>query len=415
MKLSFTIARRYLFSSRLPIALNLISVISVLGITFGTALLFIVLSVFNGFHFLIRDYYQAYDADLRIVPKTGKYFPFSHERLQQIQSIPGVALVTTTIEGRAIIKKNEKQKIIRLKGVTADYRRVTQIASLIEVGQYGLKTNDGEHTAVIGSGVAFSINASVDDWVTPLELFTVSESADLLTTDPEQALHKRFVYPAGIFNKHQEYDNQYVLVDLPIAQELFEAQNQISAYEIKVLNTEQVKKIQKNLSELFGDKYIIETWYEQHKTMYEILRNEKTIAALVIVFMMVLISFNIIGALSMIITEKKKDIGILLTLGTRPNTIRNIFIWEGFFIGLVGVCTGMLLGIGFCVLQNKYHILSFQVSEETSLMIDAFPVKMLLTDGVIVIATVFFLCLLSALIPARHASKSQIRKSLFEV
>jgi len=414
MKLSFTIARRYLFSSRLPIALNLISVISVLGITFGTALLFIVLSVFNGFHFLIRDYYQAYDADLRIVPKTGKYVIFSPDTLQKIQSTPGVALVTTTIEGRAIIKKNEKQKIIRLKGVTADYRKVTQIASLIEIGQYGLKTTDGDHTAVIGSGVAYSINASVDDWVTPLELFTVSESADLLTTDPEQALHKRYVYPAGIFNKHQEYDNQYVLVDLPIAQELFEAENHISAYEIKVLDTDQVKDTQKSLSKLLGGKYVVETWYEQHKTMYEILRNEKTIAALVIIFMMILISFNIIGALSMIITEKKKDIGILLTLGALPKTIRDIFIWEGFFIGFVGVCLGMILGISFCMLQNEYHILSFQVSEETSLIVDAFPVKMLPLDGVIVIFTVFTLCLLSAIIPARHASKSLIRKSLFE-
>lgn len=414
MKLSATIARRYLFSSRLPIALNLITFISILGIAFGTALLFIVLSVFNGFHFLIRDYYQAYDADLRIIPKTGKFIPYSPDTLKKIQSLQGVSLVTVSIEGRAIIKKNEKQKIIRLKGITADYRRVTQIASLIEIGDYGLKTTEGEHTAVIGSGVAYSINASVDDWVTPLELFTVSESADLMTTDPEQAFHKRFVYPAGIFNKHQEYDNQYVLVDLPIAQELFEAPKQISAYEIKVLNTNQVNDIQKELKTMLGEQFIVETWYEQHKTMYEILRNEKTIAALVIIFMMILISFNIIGALSMIITEKKKDIGILLTLGTTPNTIRNIFLWEGFFIGFTGVILGMASGIGFCKLQNEYHILSFQVSEETSLIVDAFPVKMLLSDSIIVITTIFCLCILSAIIPAIHASKSQVRVSLNE-
>ena len=408
MRVSYWVAWRYLFSSRLPTALNLISFISVLGIAFGTALLFIVLSVFNGFHFLIRDYYEAYDADLKISPKTGKYVPLSQETLKKIHSVSGVALATITIEGRAIIKKNEKQKIIRLKGVTRDYQKVTRISSLVQIGQYGLKTVEGDYTAVIGSGVAYQINAVVADWVTPLELFTVSESADLLTSDPEESFRKKMIYPAGIFSKHQEYDNQFVYVDLPIAQDLFEADGKISAYEIKLIDKDNVRHIQSKLQEILGENFVVETWYEQHKTMYEILRNEKTIAALVIIFMMVLISFNIIGALSMVVAEKRKDIGILLAMGALPQLIRRIFLWKGVFIGAVGAVFGMGLGVGFCVLQQQFGILSFQVSEETSLLVDSFPVDMLFQDGIIVVVTVFGLSLFSAVIPAERASRSNV-------
>lgn len=408
LKLSFWIAKRYLFSSRLPVALNLISALSVVGVAFGAALLLVVLSVFNGFYFLIRDFYAPYDPDFRISPKTGKYITLSQDLLDKIRKLPNVETATYSVEGRAIIKYDEKQRIIRLKGVTQDYIKVTDIDTLVAIGQYGLKMLDGRSTVVMGSGVAYSINANVADWRYPLELFTVSAESDLLSSDPENALLKEFVFPAGIFNKQAEYDNQYVLSDFELAQNLFEANGKISFYELRLKDDDALEQTRSELKKIVGPNFKVESWYEQHETLYQVLVNEKIIGYLVIAFMMTLISFNIVGALTMIVIEKKKDIGILRTMGASESTIRNIFLWEGMCIGGVGGIAGLILGGLFCYLQENYKILRFNVDESSNLLVDSFPIAISMLDFGIVFATVFVLSILSGYFPAGRASETKI-------
>jgi lipoprotein-releasing system permease protein len=405
--LPFLLARRYLFSKDLPGAVNIITSISVVGIALGAAALIFVLSIFNGFHALVRDMFADFDADLQINPKKGKYFSPTPELLQKIQSTQGVEFIVPIIEGKAILKNKDKQRIIKLRGVGNGFEKVSEIKKLIQVGEFLLKKEPP--TIVMGTGVAYFVNAGPDLWETPMELFTVSEKKDLATAG-EEAIRQIQVYPTGVFSMQKEYDEQIVLIHIEHAAALFETGEKISAYELRVTDKKYVQRIKNELALKLGPQFDILTWYEQHQTLYELMRNEKRIGFLVITLMLILTASNIVSSLTVIVMEKRKDIAILRSMGATRSYIAYIFLWLGLYIGIYGGGSGLVLGVILAVLQDQYGFIRLNGGD--AFIIDYFPVELHWQDIGIVMITVATLCGLSSLYPCFRASGQEIARSL---
>jgi lipoprotein-releasing system permease protein len=405
--LPFLLARKYLFSKDLPGAVNIITSISMVGIALGTAALIFVLSIFNGFHTLVRDMFADFDADLQINPTSGKYFTPTPELLQKIQSTKGVEFIVPVIEGKAILKNKDKQRIIKLKGVGNGFEKVSEIKKLIHVGEFLLKKEPP--TIVMGAGVAYFVNVGPDLWETPMELFTVSEKKDLVTAG-EEAIRQIQVYPTGVFSMQKEYDEQIVLINIEHAAKLFETENKISAYELQVPQKKDIQRVKNELAFKLGPQFAILTWYEQHQTLYELMKNEKRIGFLVITLMLILTASNIVSSLTVIVMEKRKDIAILRSMGATRSYIAYIFLWLGLHIGIYGGGSGLVLGVILAVLQDQYGFIRLNGGD--AFIIDYFPVELYWQDIGIVMITVATLCGVSSLYPCFRASRQEIARSL---
>jgi len=407
-KLAFRIARRYLFSSRLPRALNLISAITVGGIGVGTALLVVVLSVFNGFYYLIRDHYEAFDADLKISAARGQLLRSADIVLKAVANHPDVLAYSPALESQAIMRFGEQQHIVTLKGVARNYRDVTDIAKLVRNGTYGLKTAEGDYTLVLGAGVAWRLGVNLADWLHPIEAFTLSDKVDPTSADPEKLLNRQYFFPAGVFSIEKDYDSRYVICDIEAARTLFDATGGMSSIEIKARSEDQVESLKRHFKKELGEDYRVESWYEQHATLNAVLQNEKAVGYLIILFMLLLISFNIVGTLSMTVIAKQKEIAILRTLGGSEGLIQRVFLLLGLMMGGLGTASGLALGAAFCFLQDSYGLLRFDVQDTATMLVDHFPVRLLFSDLAAIAATVLLLSFAAAWLPARRAAGRSI-------
>jgi lipoprotein-releasing system permease protein len=406
MQVIFWIARKYLFSRRLSSSVNLMAGVSITGMLAGTIALVLALSVFNGFYVLIRELYQAFDADIKIIPTSGKYMKDDPEIIRKLRKLPGVAAVSSTLEGRAILKYHEKQAIIRLKGVKADFTEVSRIQELIRVGNYELGHHMEIPLVVLGSGVAWMTNANIQDRFNPMTLFTLDERANLLNLSPEKAMRSIGVYPAGYFALQKEYDDNFVLIDYRQAAKVLDKAGKISSYELRTDGTVAVTALKTAIENMLGNQFEVATWYEQHQTMYRIMQNEKAVGFWVLVLMLILAATNIGGCITMIVLEKRKDIGILQTQGMTSGQITGIFLVVGGLIGLVAATGGMVVGALLGWVQQTYGIL--KMDGGSSFIIEHFPLEMQWTDFFITGITVLIISLLSAWYPAYLAGKNTI-------
>jgi len=404
------IARRYLFSRRLPGAINLITLISVLGIGLGTASLIVALSVFNGFHELLRGLFEDFDPDIRITHSVGKYLENRPETLRMIRQTEGVSHVVPVLEGRAALKYagEEAEHIVQLKGVPDDFLRVSRVDNRVVRGRYRLRDAAGRYGFVAGQGVEYFTRMNLMS-ETPMQFYTLSENADLLR-NPEDALRSIQAVPMGVFSLQKEYDDNLVLVPLALARELLDQPEVITAYELKLDNPDAAARVQAALQQKLGNGYVVQTWYQQHQTLYEVMRNEKKVAFLVIAFMLLLASCNIVGSLTMVVLEKRRDIGILRTMGATATQIRNIFLLEGLLVGGVAAAWGTTLGLGFCWLQATFGLLRLGGGEV--FIVDAYPVKVLAPDVFLVVGTVIILAILGSIYPAWRASRLTVLESI---
>lgn len=411
MQIAFFIAYRYFLSKKLPGAINLITWVAVVGIAVGTAALIIVLSVFNGFHSLIRDMYQAFDADIRIEANKGKFITDNVNLYKKIRATEGVAVVSRVVEGRAILKYYDRQRIIRLKGVDAHFTQVSEVKQMLQAGNFAIKPNDSIPFVplVLGTGVAYYVGADLENYDQPMEIYTVTDKRELMASDPERAMNKIPAIVTGVFSTQKEYDELFALADINIAKQLFEVENQISAYEIKVNDVEKAETIKKSLEQVLGNEYKVATWYQQHETLYRLMDNEKKVGYLVIVLMLALTGANIVGCLLMIVSEKRREIGMLRAFGTTDSMIRWIFVVEGLIIAGLGTAIGLSIGFIFNTLQAEYGILKLaDDSQGSSFIVDAFPIEQQSLDYVLTIFTVLSLATLAALYPAQKASRIAI-------
>ncbi|MFM2207002.1 MAG: hypothetical protein RL213_977 [Bacteroidota bacterium] len=398
MRLPFFIARRYFVSKKSQRAINIISMISVAGVLVGTAALVIVLSVFNGFEDLILRLYDSFDPDIRIESVRGKDFRIDKFPLQQLERDPDVLKAFPVIEENALARYEDRQYIVTLKGIDAAFSEHTGIDTMMTEGVCEIQRGDTDF-ALIGAGVAYGLQLHVGDIGGGLELYGPKRVEGSLL-DPEQAFNRRYITPSGVFAVQQEFDTRYVLVPYRFAQEIFEYDSQATSVEVIVKKGADAEGAAERIAATVGPDFTVKDRLRQHETVYRIMKSEKWAVFLILTFILVIATFNIIGSISMLVIEKKKDIAVMHSFGADLPLLRRIFLTEGLFINLIGSTSGMLIGWLVCLGQQRYGWVS--LSGDGSFVIDAYPVKMEALDFLFVFLTVSTIGLFAAWYPAKR-------------
>ena len=399
MKVEGQIAWRYLVAKKRQNAINIISGISCLAVAVVTAAMICVLSVMNGFGEAVEQMFSQLDAELRITPAVGKTLSLNDERVQALSRMPEVSVIAPTIEETALVEFRGKQVPALLKGVDTTYQQLTAIDSIIIDGNYAVWDGAFER-CVMGVGLANTIGIGAH-FISPVHLYAPKRVGRVNMLRPDENFHAKGIFIAGVFAVNQtKYDDAYMLISLPLAQELFEyAPQTATAIELKLSEGVDVRKVQKQIRATLGSDYIVLNRYEQQADFYRIQMIEKWLTALLLVFILLIASFNIISSLSMLILDKKDDIRVLHTLGADEPMIRRIFLYEGWLISVCGALIGTILGVTICALQQHFGLL--KLGNGTNYVLSAYPVSIQLPDVLLVLTVVLALGALAAWIPAR--------------
>jgi lipoprotein-releasing system permease protein len=402
LNLSFFIAKRYLISKKSNNAINVISWISIIAIAVTTAALVIVLSAMNGLTAVVADLYNAIEPDLKITAINSKYITNKKELTNKIKSIAGVKGISYSIEENALIKLDDKQAVITVKGVDAEFKNLTQFDTVVVEGVYRF-SNNNQFYGVFGKGIANKLGLNINDFVSPISIYAPIRGK-VESINPEDAFNKLSISPAGIFSLNDDFDFKYVLIDLKAAQELFGCPNSFSIIELSVSEKAQIDVIQNQLQLVLGSNFLIKNRYQSNDVLFKTLETEKLWTFLILAFILVIATFNIIGALTMLIIEKKKDIKTLYNLGADQKFIRNIFLQEGFLITSVGAISGLIIGLVVCVLQQQFHLVTF----DDQYVIPYYPIIMKFKDFVWILGVVMGIGFLAAIYPVRIFTKNDL-------
>ncbi len=403
LSFSFRIARRYLFSKKSHNAINIISGISAAGVGVGAMALVCVLSVFNGFELLISDMFSSFDPDLKITLTQGKTFDDNSPGLSSVRKMKSVAFFTDVVEENALLRFRNKQMPATIKGVSDDFEKMTRIDSIMYDGKFVL--NDGAfERAVPGVGVASTLGLGAH-FIDPLYIYAPKRTSKINLLRPENSFNQLGTFVSGVFSvKQLQYDDHYVLVSINLARNLFEYEKtKVTSIELKLAKGVDHDKVQKQIQSLLGDRYQVKNRYEQQESFFKIMKIEKWFTYLILCFILLIASFNIIGSLSMLIIDKKGDIETLRNLGANNQLIKRIFLFEGWMISVVGAVSGIALGGLLCLLQQYFGILKLG----TGYVVDAYPVKTNVTDLLLVFVTVLVMGFLAAYYPVRYIRKQE--------
>lgn len=394
------IAKRYLFSKKSYQAVNIISTIATISVAVGTMALVVILSVFNGFDNLIHTLYAKFNPDLLIQPISGKSFTLDSNLVKQLKQVEDVENFSFVLEDKALVVYEDKQTIAIIKGVSLNYNKVSQIESAIIQGSFVLKQNDNEF-CILGQGIAYTLNINVSlPLYQQIEIYVPRKNANIISLNPELALNRKFITPSGIFSVEGDIDNQYIIVPLDFAQELFEYEkNKITSIELKIKNKYKTKAVQNKIKKLIGPDLIVKNRYEQNEVFYKTMKTEKIAIFLILFFILTISTFNVIGTLTMLILEKKEDIKILKSLGATHEDVKKIFFIEGILITLIGTLSGIILGLILCFLQIKFKLIKLYGSG--TFIIDAYPVAVKFLDIILILLSVFILGIFTSYIPTR--------------
>lgn len=399
MSIERHIAWRYLVAKKKQNAINVISGISCLAVAVVTAAMICVLSVMNGFGDAVAGMFSQLDAELRIIPAQGKVIDLQDPRIEALCYMPEIAIIAPTIEETALVEFRGKQVPALLKGVDTTYQQLTTIDSILIDGDYMVWDGAFER-CVMGVGLANTIGIGAR-FISPVHLYAPKRVGKVNMLRPDENFRSKGVFIAGVFAVNQmKYDDTYLLISLPLARELFEYEpTQATAIELRLQDGVSVSKQQKHIRAVLGEDYAVLNRYEQQADFYRIQMIEKWLTALLLVFILLIASFNIISSLSMLILDKSDDIRLLHALGANEPMIRRIFLYEGWMISIVGALAGTLLGVTVCGIQQYFGIL--KLGNGTNYVLSAYPVSIQLTDVLLVLAVVLALGALAAWIPAR--------------
>lgn len=400
--LPFHIARRYIFAKKSHKAVNIISMISLFGFCIGTAALVIVLSVFNGFEGLITGMYNQFDPDFKIVAAQGKSFILTDEVKEQLKTNQNIADFAEVIEEQALVRYNGKQSTALIKGVSDNYAQVTGIDSLFLQGHFNLQKQD-QQGAAIGMGLANTLGMGLN-FVNTMVIYAPQRHQSISLSNPEKNFKTNYFFPTGFFAVYQpEIDNQYIILDINQTRDLFQYKNEISALELHLKDGIKTKQVEAELHSIFSKDFKVLTRLQQKADLYKMFTMEKWMSFFVVIFILIIAIFNIVGTLSMLIIEKKKDIQTLLSLGAYGPFIRRIFYYEGQMIAFFGACLGLIIGIIACLLQQHWGIIELGASGQ--FIVDAYPVELLLKDIILIFFTVIIIGSISIYFPVNYICK----------
>jgi len=404
--LAFRIALRYIFSKKSTNAINVISRVSMLGMGVGAFALIVVLSVFNGFEGLVLSLYNSFYPDLEVRAVQGKTFEDNTALTGKILQLNGIASFSKTLEENAYLEYGEEAQLGTIKGVDENYNDVTTVKQYVRVGKFLLRDSSRNY-AVLGANISYPMNIDVKRGVESLRI-TVPRKGVKTVFAPEDAFNTMSAIPAGIFSIQQEFDSKYVFVNLNFARELLGEENKISAYEIKLKEGTDIKDAKKQLAELVGKNFEVRTRYEQKAETYRVMLIERWVTTAILGFIILIISFNIIGSLSMLVLEKTKDISILKAMGSDARLIKRIYLLNGMLSSMIGALTGLALGYLIIFLQMKFHFLKLSGGDDSSFVINYYPVKLKWIDPLVTLAIIVSISLLASYFPAKRASESEM-------
>lgn len=405
MKTELKIAWRYLFAKKQYNAIHIISGISAAAVGVVTAAMVCVLSVMNGFGVMVEQLFSQFDPDIRIEAVSGKSFHDQGERFDALRQLSEVAMVSQSIEETALLQFEDKQMPVRLYGVDSVFPTLTHIENIITEGHY--EVYDGAFDrAVLGQGLAWQMGIGAR-FISPLQLYAPKRNAKVNMLRPDQSFNDEVCFIAGTFAVQQvKYDNEVMLVDIGLTRRLLDYGNhEVSALLIKVAPHTSVKQAKKAIQSLLGEGFAVLDRYEQQADFFRILRVEKLLTTLLLVFILLIASFNIIGSLSMLIIDKQTDIQTLRHLGANKKMIQRIFLFEGWLISALGAMVGLAIGLIVCLAQEHLGIL--KLGNGTEYVVSAYPVAVQTTDVLIVAAVVLTLGFLAAWIPARKVQETK--------
>ena len=400
---TFLFAWRYFKAKKSVNAINIIARISIAAIVIGTAALILVLSVFNGFESLVKSLYSSFYTDLKVSPVSGKTINVTAEQLQRLKAITGLKNYSLVVEEKALVQNGDYQSVMYLKGVDENYRYVTGVANHIVKGEYDLGTEDAPKL-ILGDGIegALGIQADRNIFVLKIYLPRKSESEQI---DPLNDISNDSIRTSSAFRIQQDFDNKYGITNIDFIKKALKiGANDYSGIEINLVDPSQADEIKSEVAKIFGNNYLVQTLYQQNQSLYAVMNLERWIIYGVLCLILVVAAFNMIGALTMLVLEKQKDISVLHALGANKNFIQKIFLSEGLLLAFIGTAIGMLLALVIAFMQIKFHLIPLQGG---SFLINYFPVKLQLTDFLLVSATVFVIALIASLLPSRKAAAQE--------
>jgi lipoprotein-releasing system permease protein len=402
--LHFLFAWRYFRGKYSFQAIQLIAWVSVFAIAVGTASLLTILSVSNGFSEIVKGLYADFYADLRVVPKSSKFVSFSSDQLNAVRKIQGVYYASGIVENKAILMHNERQAVVFVKGVDSNYININKVNQYLKRGQFSIGNLDTPKL-VIGIGIEEQLSLFNTDLGDSLELIAVGRSGKSLQSISQ--LNQLLAVQSGAFSVQQEFDAQYVFTSNRFAQYLFDLDsNQYSGIELSI-DLEQENAIKDAIRSKLGADFLVQNKYQQNADLYKIMQVEKWIIFAILAMIMVIASFNLVGALTMMVLEKQKDIHVLHAMGANTGTIQKIFLSLSVVMSLAGAIIGGCFASCLIFLQSKFHFIKL---EGASFVIDYYPVKALWIDYIAVGCLVVIIAIIAGWIPARKAGSRVFEK-----
>ena len=359
MNFPFFIAKRYLFSKKSHNAINVISGISVCGVSLATLAMICTLSVFNGFQDLVATFFTAFDPQLKITASTGKVFDSQDERILQIKNMPEVEVCTEAVEDNAMVRYKGRQAMAVIRGVEENFEKLTPIDSILfgrgelvlhdEVADYAI--SGIQLLSTLGTGIKF---------LDPLEVYAPKRGAKINMANPATSFVSGKLFSSGLtFTVNQEkYDASYIITSIEFARKLFQYDTEVTSINLKLRSGVNESDLKNRIKDKLGDDFVVQDRYEQQSDTFRIMEIEKLISYLFLTFILMIACFNVIGSLSMLIIDKKDDVQTLRNLGANDSQIVKIFLFEGRMITFIGAVTGIVLGLILCIVQEEYGIIS---------------------------------------------------------
>jgi len=403
LNVALYIARRYFVAKKSTNAITVISWISVLAVAVGTSALIIILSGMNGLTGLVQTLYNSFNPDVKITAISGKVFTADSAFIMQLKNVNGVAYLSKTLDDNMLLKFNDQLQITHIKGVDENFTNVTRFDTLVVEGNY--LTSQKNNQLVLGKGVAYRLGIGLSNMFTPVSVFCPKRGTSS-SINPEDAFNEEKCNATGFFSINDDFDFTYGLMNYETARSLLQyPTNNVTALEIALLPNADVDVVKKEIEKIAGNKFIVKNKYEQNDVLFKTLKTEKLWTFIILAFILLIATFNIIGALTMLIIEKKKDVQTLSAMGADVTLIRKIFMTEGLMIIFIGASIGILIGYILCLLQQHYGFVQF----DEGYIVNAYPIEVRFSDFVLIMTTVLCAGFIAAIYPIRVFTKQGLK------
>jgi len=364
----------------------------------GTAALIIVLSVFNGFESVVKSLFSVFDPDIEITIAKGKTFHNYELNAAQIRALPGVISYTEVVEENALLHYNKQQYLATIKGVDSLYQKASPLDSLLVAGELILQ-DDSLDFAVPGYGIAYFLGIDMNAPDNFISVY-IPKRTGSISGLPQESFSSELIRPVGIFSVQQDFDDKYMLVPLRFARRLLDYTDEVTGIEIRLAKGAEAESVQKKIATIAGPTFKIQNRFQQQEVLYKIMKSEKWAVFLILTFILIIASFNVVGSLTMLILDKQKDINILRSLGAKDVTIKQIFFLEGLLITLTGALAGLILGLLVCFVQQEFGLVKLQGGG--SFIMESYPVKLMAVDLLYVFITISIIGAAAAWLPVKR-------------